>query len=242
MNRIRLTLLLPLLLLLLSSCIGPKRTPLDEVVDRYKEYPDVSVTLEDMQKVGGLLPLYYHKYNVVYGDASGGQLTTDTTDWIKVKSGFYKQYADDLGMTLVSRNDGGKLDTTPKPAGYQYVGNEKYGQWRSDSHGGSFWEFYGKWMFMSTMFNMMSGPSISRGYYDDYRSNWSSGRRWYGTAGQRQFGTGGATTQKANPSFYQRSAAGSKGFASRVGQRMGRDAKAGRNVNSFRGRSGGFGK
>lgn len=233
--------LLALLLVMLAGC-GAGRTPLDEITERHSGVPDLSITLADMQKVGGLLPIYYHKYQVVHGDAAAGTLQTETTDWLKVKPAFYKQYADDLGMTLVSRSEGGSLDSTPKPAGYQYVGNEKYGQWRSDGHGGSFWEFYGKWMFMSHMFNMISGPPISRGYYDDYRSHYSSGRRWYGQGNDRQFGTGGATTRKANPAFFERATSSSKGFANKVGDRMGRGAKTGRNLNSMRGRSGSFGK
>ncbi len=69
--------------------------------------------------------------------------------------------------------------------GSQMVGNPNYGQWRTDSSGSSFWEFYGKYALLSQLFG--GGRSIyynswashrPYSYYSDYgRSNYTSPRQ-----------------------------------------------------------------
>lgn len=62
--------------------------------------------------------------------------------------------------------------TTSGAVGSEYVGNSNYGQWRNNSSGGSFWQWYGQYAFFSTMFR---GPvrydswssSRSPSYYHD---------------------------------------------------------------------------
>ncbi len=229
-----------LLALLLFSCGTGGSGVLDRYARLYGEYPDFSLVLVDMQKVGALLPSYHHKYKIVYGDAAKEDLNELSTDWVQVDKKTFERHEGDLGMTLLSRSEGGETSRVAQPPGYQYVGNERYGQWRDDGRGGSFWEFYGKWMFMSHMFNMFAGPPISRMGYNDYRSNYSRGRAWYGSGGQQRYGTDGSLTRKTSKSFYDRG--GRSAFGKRVGTRMGRSAKAGRSRSGMRGRSGGFGK
>ena len=66
------------------------------------------------------------------------------------------------------------------PAGFNsYVGNAKYGQWTSDGNGGSFWRFYGQYMFMSQMFGLMTRPAYYS-HHNDYYSNYRYSRAYYG--------------------------------------------------------------
>ncbi len=68
--------------------------------------------------------------------------------------------------------------------GNQMVGNPNYGQWRSQSNGSSFWEFYGQYALISSLFGRgpMSYNSWAYNrpysYYHDYgRSSYTSPRQ-----------------------------------------------------------------
>lgn len=63
-------------------------------------------------------------------------------------------------------------------AGSQLIGNPQYGNWRSNSSGGSFWEWYGKYALFSSLFR-------SPIYY----GGWSGGRNYsyYGEAGRNYY-------------------------------------------------------
>jgi len=70
-------------------------------------------------------------------------------------------------------------------AGSQLVGNPNYGQWRGDSQGRSFWEWYGMYSLFSNMFRSpiyYGGWAGNRGYsyYSDY------GRNYYTSPSQRK--------------------------------------------------------
>ncbi len=132
------------------------------------------------------------------------KLEETMTDWKEVSEDFFYENIDNMGMEVASKIDG-KVSKVPSPPGYnKYVGNEKYGQWRTNSSGGSFWHFYGQYMFMSTMFNMMS--PVSRGGYQDYNRNYRGKQAYYGkdAAGKSKYGTNSAATKKKNPDFYKR--------------------------------------
>ena len=67
-----------------------------------------------------------------------------------------------MGMEIVSKGEDGKVSKTAAPPDYNnFVGNERYGQWVQGSGGGSFWQFYGQYMFLNTMFNMATFPARS---------------------------------------------------------------------------------
>jgi hypothetical protein len=62
-------------------------------------------------------------------------------------------------------------------AGSQLIGNSNYGQWRGDSRGRSFWEWYGMYSLFSNMFRppiYYGGWAGNRGYsyYSDYGRNY----------------------------------------------------------------------
>jgi hypothetical protein len=140
---------------------------------------------------------------------------------------------------LVSKK-GGAIVRAPQPPGYQYVGDPRYGEWKKEPGGNSFWSFYGKYMFFSSMFNMMAGPV--------YRSNWDyCARGWGGRSPcygrDRTFGTGGSyvgghsayrdyrSRQKMAPRARKST------FESKVASRVSRSR-----MSAVRTRSGGFGK
>jgi len=232
--------LLLLLALAVVSCAG--QPPLERLKRQVAGYPEYSIILQDMKVEGNFFKDYYHRYKIVVGQETGIPdslvYQTQITDWYKVSRKVYQKYYNYLGMVLVSKKRDGKVVDTPYPPGYQYVGDPRYGTWRRDERGNSFWEFYGKWAFFSQMFGMLGRP-IYRTDYNDYRRYTSRGRPYFGR--NREYGTTGKYTKYTNKSFYerrqQRQLARKARFSQKVKQRVRRSRMSG-----FRRRSGGFGK
>ena len=87
-------------------------------------------------------------------------------------------------------------------AGAQMMGNPNYGQWRTDSSGMSFWEWYGMYALFSNLFD-------DRRYY---YSNWSQrrGYSYYNDYGRDRYTS--PKQRKASEATYNRT---KKSFASR---------------------------
>ena len=251
-------LLLPIALFILSGCGGGRerekffKNPTDVLVRDMPPDQVFSIILYDMNVEGNFSERFYHQYRIIE-EKESGKPEERTTEWMQVSENYFRQHQDDMGMELVSRGEDGKLIKAASPPGYNnYVGNEKYGQWKTHSSGGySFWEFYGQYAFMSSMFNMFSYP-VRRSYYDDYRGNYyGRGRSYYGpstASGGSYYGTNsgynrsrGATTWSNNNS----------NFKNRVNRRTSRSStsssRTSRSSSRYRGsssrsRGGGFGK
>ena len=229
-----------LLALIALSCASS--SPLDQIKRQLTKYPEFSIMLEDMKEEGNFFKDYFHRYKIIYGEKTAGsdelEYQTTITDWYKVKNKEFEKYANNLGMVLVAKGKDGKIDDVQHPPGYQYVGDSRYGTWRRDERGNSFWEFYGKYAFFSHMFGMFSRP-IYRSDYDTYRDYRSQRRPYYGK--NREYGTNGTYTKQTNKNFFERrqqkELARKTRFTERVKQRTRRSRMSG-----LRRRSGGFGK
>lgn len=198
-----------------------------EIQRAYKDKPSYIVVLDDMKEDGNVFTEYYQKYKI----ASGEQVAA--TDWQKVNEEFYRKTENFLGMTIWGKDATGKPITSPAPPSYSYVGNPEYGQWKNDSSGSSFWEFYGKYAMLSNVLGF-AGNLIYRNNYNGYRQSQMMGRPFYGV--NNQYGTQGRFTQRSKPSFFQRRQArkASSSFTRSTGRNR---------TSSYRTRSfGGFGK
>lgn len=243
-----------LLLIAVSSCGGRKeefiKNPVDDLVRDMPAERVFSIALYDMNVEGNFFEDYYHKYRIIE-EKTPGQPEERITDWFPVSESQFKQHVDDMGMELVSRGEDGKLVKEVSPPGYNnYVGNEKYGQW-TQRDGGSFWEFYGKYAFMSSMFRMFTYP-VNRSYYNDYRGNYyGRGRAYYGptTGGSSYYGTNSnyTKTSRTNSTWSNNKSS----FKNRVNSRTSRSSSSTSRTSrsssrygssSSRSRGGGFGK
>jgi len=137
---------------------------------------------------------YFVRYRVVSDDG-----TETLGEWEKVDEAFYEKHLDDVGMSVASKPKGSyasETNRTMSPPGYNMVGNQHYGEWKTGSDGQSFWEFYGRYALMR---NLMWGPGYHPMYFDDYNT-WdrtyrrpgsaNHGKRYYGK--KDQFGTYGS--------------------------------------------------
>ena len=233
-----------------------QKSPVDEIIRDHSSENNFSIILLDMDSRSGK---YYHQYNVIVEKPD--TVLAKETDWKEVPETYFAQNVDNMGMEIASKKDG-KLSKVAAPAGYtNYIGNEKYGHW-VQRDGGSFWEFYGKYAFMSSMFNMMTYP-VRRSYWNDYYGGGYYGSRpYYGYNGARTYGTksyttrsGKSTTWASKPSSFKsqvrsqvsRSSSSSKSRSYSSGSSYSSSNKTTRSSSRYsssssRSRSGGFGK
>ena len=229
------SLIVSFLLFFVVSCAP--QTPLDQIKRTYDKYPEYSIILEDMQQDGNFFKDYYHKYKIVYGEKAGSgdtlRFQDEVTDWLQVEKKQYNTYQPYLGMVVASKGKDGKMDDSRYPPGYQYVGDERYGRWRTDSSGNSFWEWYGKFAMMSHVFGMFNRP-IYRNDWDTFRDYRGSGRDYYGRG--NVYGTNGSYTKTSKPNFYQRRTARERASKSSFGEKVKQRVRRS-NMSSVRNRS-----
>lgn len=211
----------------LIGCGGSKTLPIDRLKEEFKDIPEYSIILDDMEERGNFTKKYFHKYRIMQDEH------TYLTDFKEVPKNYYASKANFLGMTLASKEKG-QIDDTAAPPGYDRVGNERYGSWQRDSGGNSFWAFYGQYMFMS---HLLGGNRIYRNDYNNYQSTRGAGRPYYGS--NKQFGTRGSVTKSTKPNFYARQ----KSRAAAKSRRFKTSAnRTGRSRSGYSRRSSSFGK
>ena len=225
-------------LVLLTACGA--RSPIDKLQKQLDQFPEYAIILEDMDERGNFFPDYYHRYKLVYAEpvARGDSLMyrDEITDWYKVDKRTFQKYYNYLGMVIASKTrEGGKLESQ-YPPGYQYVGNPQYGRWVQDNSGNSFWEWYGKYAFFSSMFGMFGRP-IYRSDWNMYRDYSTRGRPYFGK--NREYGTSGSYTKRTKKTFFERQRAKQMArkarFSDRVRTRVRRSRMSGFRSRSFRG-------
>lgn len=226
------TVLVMLILLPFITGCGstPETDPLTEIKKSLAKEATYSIVLEDMKEEGSFVKSHFHKYLVVLPEDSW------TTDWKPVPETYYDKCRDLMGMTLLNKKEG-VYDNMAAPPGYAFVGDPNYGQWRQDDNGDSFWEFYGKFAFFSTLFGGWYHP-VYRMDFDNYHKYRKAKKVYFGS--KNQYGSSGHIVKQKKPNFYaSRMASVSKqksDFANKV------NSKIGRTKTSMRSRSGGKGK
>jgi len=224
MNNIKLVALLSIIFLTVS-CGGSefRKSPVDELIRNLDAEKNFTIILYDMDVESGWPDKFKHKYKVIK-EKEDGTPFEELTDWYDVSENIFGYYENDMGMEIVSKVDG-KVTKETSPPGYsRYVGNQKYGNWRTDSSGNSFWAFYGQYAFMSSMIGLVAGPVYRTGYYD-YYNNYRGRRPYYGTTvnGRSRYGTLSDASRRQNPSFHQRSTTNSA-LRSRVNNSISRSS------------------
>jgi len=134
---------------------------------------------------------YYHRYDII----ENGQRRT--TDWVQVTADYYYAHQKDVGMEVVSKPYGmyeSEASTVTAPAGMSYVGNGRYGEWRTDYNGHTYWHYHGLYSFMNDL--LYSGHYYFRYEYDDYLSAYRAHKPYYGK--YNEYGTGGTATVRGS--------------------------------------------
>lgn len=197
------------------------KSPVDKLIVELSNVDNYSIILNDMDYQNGD---YLHEYKIVEQKANPDTIVSRIIPMQKVSDAFFQKHIDNLGMEIVSKKDG-KLNKVAGPPGYNsYVGNPQYGHWVNRSNGSSFWEFYGKYAMLRTIFNMGSYP-VYHSYYNDYERHRRDSRPYYGTTsnGGKYYGTGGHYSNGQKNSTWNSK---SSSFKSRVRDKVSRSAQS----------------
>ena len=217
------------ILLILASCGGGDKTdfvksPIDVLIRNMQEVKPYTLVLYDMDVEGNFSKTYKHQYQVI--TEKNGKPNTETTGWYNVSKGLFNKHIDDMGMEVAAKDSTGKVTKTVSPPGYSnYVGNAKYGQWRTGSNGSSFWEFYGKYSMLRSVFRMGTYP-VRRSYYNDYYGNYYGRSSYYGpsTSGRYYYGTSSAYNTSRNTSSRWHSSGSNSSFKNKIASRSSRSS------------------
>lgn len=236
-----------LFILFLMGCSSGrefKKNPIDSLIRDYDQKFPYAILLQDIDVEGTFSKSYMHQYKIIYNE--NGEPKEELTEMLSVPESFFWKNENNVGMELVSKDSTGKVNKIPSPPGYSnYVGNPKYGHWENRG-GSSFWSFYGKYAFLSSMFNLMS--PVPRYGYNDYYRNYRYSRPYYGSrssSGSYTYGTSGRNMRASRPSFsrrYQNIKQQSRSFRDRARSRINRRSSRYKSNFSFRSRGRGFGK
>ncbi|MEJ5300665.1 MAG: hypothetical protein WHS38_06725 [Thermodesulforhabdaceae bacterium] len=219
---------------ILVSCGGSSPDPLEKLKRQLDPYPEYSVILVDMREDGFLFTNYYHLYRIIYLDRELKEgepiLREKVTPWYPVSKALYEKYRPCLGMTILAKEKDGTINDTPQPPAYQFVGDTRFGQWKTDEKGNQIWEWIGKYYVISTIMDILGrGHTIRYDDWRDYRTSVGRKKPYFGPrdeTGSPTFGTGGKWTEKKYPTFFERQqarmSAKKAGFEQRVSQSMGK--------------------
>ena len=213
-------------LLLLAAC--QSSNPVLHLQKKLARFPEHAIILNDMRSEGNFFPDYFHQYKIIVNkDKDAANHEEVLSDWQRVSTAFYNQHTNNLGMVLASKTVGGEKSSIPQPPGYQYIGNQQYGRW-VERDGTSFWEFYGKYALISSVFGMMHRPIYVNNYHT-YRDHHRRGRAYYGK--RNEFGSNGTETRKKHNNFFKRrqrrATMRRQAFSQRVSQRATRSHNSG---------------
>lgn len=228
------TTFLVFVLILVSACGGKEfsKSPVDELVKQMSNDSTFSIILYDMNVEGTFFKDYFHQYKVV--KTGKGKPETYTTGWLQVSKDYFMQHQEDMGMAIVTKNDG-IVSKVASPPGYaNYVGNPKYGHW-DNSGGSSFWVFYGQYALMRDILGWGS-YRVGRDSWSTYDRGYRNSKPYYGpksTSGSNTFGTRSTFAKKTNPTST---------WSQKLDARKSRNASRYNSSSSSRSRSGGFGK
>jgi len=111
-----------------------KKTPLDNYIVENSSEKKFSVILEDMDVEGTFFKTYSHKYKIIKHKQDSIPYE-EISEWKEVDERFFTKHQDNLGMVVLEKKGEGKISKAASPPGYQYVGDKRYGEWRT--HNGS---------------------------------------------------------------------------------------------------------
>lgn len=188
-----------------------KPYPIDEILAKTtNDQLPMSIVLYDMdvknQDNSQTSTKYFQRYKVITNMDDPNKSKTVITDWQEVSEKDFAKNYDNLDMEIASKimdNTTLKISKVPAPPGYaNFVGNEKYGQWKVHNDGTSFWAFHGKYTFMRSMFNMATYP-VHRNIYSNYRRDYHNRSAYYGDLDtRRRYGTGSRFSRNISRSGY----------------------------------------
>jgi hypothetical protein len=145
-----------------------------------------------------------------------------------VDPSFYEQNLEFLGMAILSKPYGvfeQDRITQATPPGMAYIGNDRYGEWKKDETGNSFWSWYGKYALFSHLF--FFPPSyFGYGGWNSWNNTYRNRQPYFGKTqnGTQGYGTRGSFV-KQSPRYQSSTFSKTGGFKSQSASVRGGGAK-----------------
>jgi hypothetical protein len=182
---------------------------------------DIDLILVDMKDERGK---YYHKYQRIVGPKA------KNTGWMQVSRKMFMAHQNHLGMTLYSKPSGVMHDDSivlASPPGYVYLGNPKYGKWKTKGSGKSKWKFHDKYAYMKPLF-FAAGLAATYAAWKMYREYRKKRRVFYGMGGVIWYGTRSARNRRRYKHYYKRKARRARRARRSGSRRSGRSSRRSR--------------
>jgi hypothetical protein len=154
----------------------------------------LSVILIDVHSTGFIIKTYYHKYRIVYGFQTYEELI------VRVSRSFMQKNLDNIGLSLMSRNNEGELNFTPLPPGSVFIGDTRFGRWNKIKGSDELkWTFHHAYRFLPKYLGLKDFK-ITYKFFEEIGRSINDHKAFYGF--NDEFGAKGDITKKSFPSFF----------------------------------------
>lgn len=154
----------------------------------------VSVVLTDTHSTGFIIKTYYHKYKVVYGFQTYDELI------VRTSRAFTLRHADNIGMSIFSRDEELKESFAPLPPGSVFIGDRDFGRWIMTSNG-KVWRFYRAYRYLPQYLGIEDFEATYT-FYQEVQKRQRENQAFYGF--NDEFGVNGSITKKQFPAYFKK--------------------------------------
>ena len=156
----------------------------------------LSVVLVDVHSTGFIIKTYYHKYRIVYGFQTYEELI------VRVSRNFMQKNMNNIGLSIMNRNNNGEVNFTPLPPGSVFIGDTRFGRWvRNKNNDEVKWIFHHAYRFLPKYLGIQDFK-ITFKFFEEISQSISNNKEFYGF--NDEFGNKGEITKKYFPSFFKK--------------------------------------
>lgn len=155
--------------------------------------PETSVILVDTHATGFLIKTYYQKYRVISGHDTVEELI------VRTSKEFARKNLPNIGLSLYRRMIENE-EFLPLPPGSIFIGDHKYGSWKTNKKGVTYWSFNKAYKNFPRYLGWGSFRPTEE-FYRALRSKISLNEPFYGLEGE--FGLNGRVTRENFPQFFK---------------------------------------
>ncbi len=153
---------------------------------------NLTVILVDTHATGFLIKTYYQKLRVISDYENVDEMI------LRTNKEFAKKNKDFIGLSIY-RKTSDTEDFLPLPPGSLYVDNPKYGMWKTNKKGLTYWSFHKTYKNFPKYLGW-GKFKLTKDFHQQMKNSISLNQPFYGL--HNEFGSNGSITQKNFPHFF----------------------------------------